>query len=168
MADRVVEVAPWATAQRRPHTIGSVRSRARAGVVVGVLCALVAALGIVAAFVEAEFQLAFGGLFLAVIAAALLWSGRTRLAAARGRDGDEEVFFVAPYAFVVTCSTLEFPGVLGRDAESWDRATTSAEVSTMGKQDVLVLTNPKFQTRRFAARALKESPAQVLAVIRDE
>lgn len=166
MADRVVEVAPWATAQRRAHTIGSVRGRARAGVVAGIVCGLVALLGIVAAFVESEFQLAFGGLFLAVIAAALLWSGRHRLLAARGRADDEEVFFVAPYAFVVTDATLEFPEVLGRPAESWDRESTSSEVATVAKQDMLVLTHPQFRTRRFAARALKETPSQVLAAIR--
>lgn len=100
----------------------------------------------------------------AVLVALVLFGGLTALgfwALRRARANDEQSRLLrAEHAFLITSTTLEFPGFGDRRAESWplDATRTSSSEDRLG---VLELHCPGFRSRTYQRSHLAESPREI-------
>jgi hypothetical protein len=163
----VVQLREWT--QRMPTpTHRSLRRRSIASLILGGLFGLVAAGGFVAALVLDQLSIKLLGLvFLSVVSGVMIWNAIRYLRHLPPGADTDRVQFAAPFAFVISDDAIHFPERFAADPEDWPLAGTVVQASPGGSGGSLTLRCPGMRRRRFMARALVLSPAEISRLVED-
>lgn len=158
-----IGLKPWTQKYQRP--VESVRRRATIARGCGSVLILFGVGGLAIAIWGGEPEFFFGGPFLALVGALLLWNAIRSHRAVRSRSRDEVVQFAAPYAFALEGDERVFPAALTREEERWPLAATEFSLGSLVGGDVLVVESTERRPRRFPSAGLKQRPGEVLALV---
>lgn len=165
MEPRVFEYRDWVSTTppkkvaelRRVVTLGFVMTAVLAVLAIACLAVLISARPL-------QLQL-LAGLVVCSAAALLLLrrtlANRTNL----GRVAGDEVSMQGPYPLSVGDDTIHFPESFDDQEDSWPLEGTTAEIKTVTRQQILVLTHQGRTTRHFYAGALVDPLSDVIAEI---
>lgn len=158
-----IGLKPWTQKYQRP--VESVRRRTTMALGCGSVLILFGVGGLAIAIWGGEPEFFFGGPFLALVGALLLWNASRSHRAVRSRSRDEVVQFAAPYAFALEGDELVFPAALTWEEERWPLETVTFSLGSLVGGDVLVVASTGRRPRRFPSAGLKQPPGDVLALV---
>lgn len=160
-----IEVPLTSWTQQGRTSVGAVRTRAGAQVVLGACLVLVGLMGVVLAVGRGHTEFWVGGPLLVVVGAIVMANGRRLRRATRDRAADEEARLAAPYAFALDGDEVHFPAALTWPEERWPLDETTFSVGRHWGHDAVVIESAGRRPRRFPAAGLQQRPADVVSLV---
>jgi hypothetical protein len=100
----------------------------------------------------------------AVVGVALITAWLVEMSRTRRKFINPAGSAVAPYAFAITPTTIEFPATMYQKAASWDRRTTTAKLDGHRAPGLVLCCTGK-HPRRYDASRLADAPEDLVARI---